>query len=71
MSDAEGLRARSASNDFLKSNDKVEDDEFTMESIDHVLSSDSELCDAQLSADVLPNLDDQETLTDDQQELHD
>ncbi|CAF4345705.1 unnamed protein product [Rotaria socialis] len=71
MSDTEGLRARSTSNDCLKSNDKVEDDEFMMESVDHVLSGDSELYDAQLSADVLPNLDNQETLTDDQQELHD
>ncbi|CAF2053516.1 unnamed protein product [Rotaria magnacalcarata] len=71
MSDTEGLRARSASNDCLKSNDKVEDDEFIMESVDHVLSGDSELYDAQLSADVLPNLDNQETLTDDQQEIYD
>ncbi|CAF3388069.1 unnamed protein product [Rotaria sp. Silwood1] len=82
MTDTEELHARLGSHDLCQSNYNTDNDTWTREPVNRFANNDItqlhselkptdvELLYSQLSADILPKVDDQEPLTEDQQELH-
>jgi hypothetical protein len=82
LTDTQELYARLANNDYRPSMYNVDDDEFTTESVDHTANgdiaqlhsqlnpTDVELLYSRLPTDILPVVDNEEPLNEDQQELY-